>query len=283
MVLKWLILSTFAALALLGSSSPTSAQDNAAPAETRAIAEEALTYGFPMIMNYGVMYEYAVDTKSGQYKAPFNQIANEANVFTPKDTAVITPNSDTPYSIVFMDLRAEPVVLCVPEVEKGRYCTVQLIDTYTCNYGYIGSRATGNDAGCYLVAGPDWKGQTPDGIKRVFRSETEFSAAAYRTQLFGPADIDNVKKIQAGYKVQTLSQFLKQPAPPPAPQIEFPKIDKALAKADPFAYLNFVLQFCPPVPQETTLRAKFASMAPRAVTPSPSLPDNFRPLTPSGR
>lgn len=234
--------------------------DGAQPKATQTIAEEAFVYGFPMIMNYGVMYAYAVDTKSGQYKAPFNQIHNEASVFTPQDTAVITPNSDTPYSMLWMDLRAEPVVLCVPKVEKRRYYTVQLIDLYTYNYGYIGSRATGNGASCYMVAGPDWKGQTPKGIMKVFRCETQFSAAAYRTQLFGPGDLDNVKKVQAGYKVQTLSQFLKQPAPPPAPQIEFPKIDKAVAKANPFAYLNFVLQFCPPVPQESALRAEFASI-----------------------
>jgi hypothetical protein len=125
-------LTTFA---LLLSTPPASAQGKATPAEVRAVAEQAFIYGFPMIMNYGVMYEYAVDTKSGQYKAPFNKIHNEASVFTPKDTAVITPNSDTPYSILFMDLRAEPVVLCVPEVEKARYYSVQLIDMYTFNYG----------------------------------------------------------------------------------------------------------------------------------------------------
>ena len=55
-------------------------------------------------MNYGVMYEYAVDRNSGQFKAPFNEIKNEPNVFTYKDTAIITPNSDTPYSFVWMDL-----------------------------------------------------------------------------------------------------------------------------------------------------------------------------------
>ena len=69
-------------------------------------------------MNYAVMYEYAVDKNSGQFKAPFNQINNEARVFTYKDTAIVTPNSDTPYSIVWMDLRAEPIVLSVPAVEK---------------------------------------------------------------------------------------------------------------------------------------------------------------------
>src|SRR5271169_5775046 len=100
--------------------------------------QQAYIYGFPMLMNYGVMYEYFVDKNSGQFKAPFNQIYNEARVFTPKDTAIITPNSDTPYSFVGADLRAEPIVLSVPEVEKGRYYAVQLVDMYTFNYGYIG-------------------------------------------------------------------------------------------------------------------------------------------------
>jgi hypothetical protein len=90
--------------------------------------KQAFIYGFPMVMNYGVMYEYAVDQNSGQYKAPFNQIFNEARVFTPKDTAIVTPNSDTPYSILWMDLRAEPIVLCVPPIERRRYYAVQLVD-----------------------------------------------------------------------------------------------------------------------------------------------------------
>jgi len=261
---------------MLCFSTPTRAENKDAQVQNRVIAEQAFVYGFPMIMNYGVMYAYAVDTNSGQYKAPFNQIYNEARVFTPNDTTVITPNSDTPYSIVTMDLRTEPIVLCVPDVEKGRYYSVQLVDMYTFNYGYIGSRATGNGAGCYLVAAPDWKGKTPAGIKKAFRSETQFSMAIYRTQLFNPADIDNVKKVQSGYTAQTLSQFLKQPAPPPSPKIEFLKIDKDLAKADPFGYLNFVMQFCPPVPQETALRAKFASIgveAGKAFDPSKLPPE----------
>jgi hypothetical protein len=120
--------------------------------ETKAIAEEGFIYGLPIVMNYAVMYEYAVDKNSGQFKAPFNQIHNEARVFTYQDTAIITPNSDTPYSLLWMDLRAEPLVLSVPAVDKKRYYSVMLTDGNTFNYGYIGSRATGNDAGDYLVA-----------------------------------------------------------------------------------------------------------------------------------
>src|ERR1700731_4513110 len=87
--------------------------------ETKAIAQEGFVYGLPIVMAYGIMYEYVVDKNSGQYKAPFNQIKNEARVFTYKDTAVVTPNSDTPYSMLWLDLRAEPIVLSAPAGEKN--------------------------------------------------------------------------------------------------------------------------------------------------------------------
>jgi len=222
--------------------------------------KQAYIYGFPMLMNYGVMYEYAIDKNSGQYKAPFNQIFNEARVFTPKDTSIPTPNSDTPYSFLWMDLRAEPLVLCLPKVEKNRYYAVEFVDMYTDTYAYLGTRTTGNDPGCYMVAGPDWKGETPAGIKKVIQCETQFSLAGYRTQLFNAADMPNVKKIQAGYKVQTLSQFLKQPPPPPAPAIDFPPITKEDLKLPFPKFLSFILQFCPEVPEEKALRAKFAEI-----------------------
>jgi hypothetical protein len=230
------------------------------PAETKAIAEEGFIYGLSIVMNYAVMYEYAVDKGNPEFKAPFNQIKNEARVFTYKDTAIVTPNSDTPYSFAWLDLRAEPIVLSVPAVEKSRYYAVQLEDGNTFNYGYIGTRATGNDAGDYMVAGPDWKGETPPGIKKVFHSTTQFSVAGYRTQLFGPEDMPNVVKVQSGYKVQPLSAYLKQPAPPAAPTINFPKINKELAKTGFFDYLDFSLQFAPPGPEEKDIREKLARL-----------------------
>jgi len=231
-----------------------------AAAETKAIAEEGFIYGLPIVMNYAVMYEYAVDKNSGQYKAPFNQITNEARVFTYQDTSVITPNSDTPYSVLWTDLRTEPIVLSVPAVEKPRYYSVMLCDGNTYNYGYIGSRATGSEAGDYMVVGPDWKDATPPGIKKVFRSSTQFSAVAYRTQLFNPEDMPNVVKIQAGYKVQPLSQYLNEPAPPAAPAVNFPKIDKETVKTGFFDYLDFALQFAPAGPEEQEIRAKLARL-----------------------
>jgi len=230
------------------------------PSETKAIAEEAFIYGLPLVMNYAVMYEYAVDKGGPQYKAPFNQIKNEPRVFTYEDTAIITPNSDTPYSFAWLDLRAEPMVLSVPAVPKERYYAVQLIDGNTYNYGYIGSRATGNEAGDYMVVGPEWKGEKPAGIKKVFTSTTPFSVAGYRTQLFNAEDMPNVVKVQAGYKAQPLSAFLKQPAPPAAPKIDFVPATTAGIKANFFEYLDAALQFVPPAPEEKEVRATLASI-----------------------
>ena len=237
-----------------------------------AIAEDAFIYGFPMVMNYAVMHEYFIDKASSQYKAPFNQLYNTARVYTPQDTAVVTPNSDTPYSFVGMDLRSEPFVVCNPEIEKGRYFSVQLVDWYTFNFGYAGSRTTGNGPGCFMIAGPAWKGTVPPGIEKLYRCETEFAAAIIRTQLFDAADIENVKKIQAGYRALPLSQFLNQPAPPAAPEIAWPKIDKQMAAQNPFGYLNFLIQFCPPTGPaavEAPLRARFAKIGVEAGKPFP--------------
>ncbi|MFL5284899.1 MAG: DUF1254 domain-containing protein [Rhodopila sp.] len=242
------------------------------PNETTAIAEEAFIYGFPLVMNYSVMYEYFIDKAALQYKAPFNQLYNTAHVYTPQDTAVVTPNSDTPYSFVAMDLRAEPFVVCNPQVEKGRYFSIQLVDLYTFNFGYMGSRTTGNGPGCFMIAGPTWQGETPPGITKVFRCETDFAMALIRTQLFDPADIENVRKIQVGYRAEPLSQFLNKAAPPAAPKVAWPKIDKRMAEEDPFGYLNFILQFCPPTGPaavEVPLRARFAEIGVEAGKPFP--------------
>src|ERR1700676_4299298 len=140
--------------------------------EAKAIAEEGFIFGLPIVMNYAIMYEYAVDRNSGQFKAPFNQLKNEPNVFTYKETAIVTPNSDTPYSFVWMHLRAEPLVLPFRAAHAKRCHPVQPCDGNTYNYGYIGTRTTGSEAGDYMVVGPDWKGTPPPSIKKVSRSRT---------------------------------------------------------------------------------------------------------------
>ncbi|MGG5821885.1 DUF1254 domain-containing protein [Falsiroseomonas sp. HW251] len=253
--------SALAGLAGLGLPRPALAQSNR-PGVVGSFeaAEAAFVFGLPIVMNYAVMYEYAIDRSNSQFKAPFNTLWNDAQVFTWRDTAIPTPNSDTPYSLGWMDLRAEPVVISVPDVPAGRYFSCMICDANTYNVGYIGSRATGQGAGSWMVVGPGWQGQTPPGIKGVIRSTTWFTLAAFRTQLFGPDDIPGVVAVQRGYKVEPLSAFLRQPAPPPAPDIRWPRITADLAKHHFFDYLAFALQFNAPQPNEAAIRAQIASI-----------------------
>jgi hypothetical protein len=233
------------------------------PQEAREIAREAYTYANPVVDSYRILHSSFVDRNDPEYKAPWNQLKNIARVYTPHDKALQTPNTDTPYSWLAMDLRTEPLVLTVPQIEKARYYSIQLIDLYTHIFDYIGTRTTGNDGGSFLIAGPSWEGKTPGGITKIIRSETDLAVALYRTQLFNPGDLKKVKDIQAGYKVQPLSAFLGQPAPEAAPAIDFIEPltrDEIRTSPRVFEQLNFLLQFCPTHQSEEALMKRFAKL-----------------------
>ncbi len=233
------------------------------PAEARAIAKEAYIYGFPLVDNYRIQYSYFADRSSPEYKGDWNTIHHTPRVYTPDDKAIQTPNSDTPYSWLGADLRAEPLVITVPEVPADRYYSAQLVDQYTFNFAYIGSRSTGNGAGSFLLAGPDWKGEKPAGVKDVIRCETRFAFVLFRTQLFRPEDIGEVKKVQAGYTAQPLSNFLGKPAPAAVPAVNFIKplsAEEQRTSPEFFKELDFILQFCPPNPVEKDKLARFAKL-----------------------
>jgi hypothetical protein len=236
---------------------------NVTPAEARAIAKEAYVYGFPLVDSYRIQYAYFEDRNSPDFELPWNQIVNIPREYTPADTTIQAANSDTSYSWSYMDLRAEPMVLTVPPIEKKRYFSVRLIDAYTFNFTYHGSRATGNNGGSFLIAGPNWKGKVPKGVKKVIRSETEFVFAIHRTQLFNASDTDNVKMVQTLYKAQTLSAFLGTTVPTTAASVDFIKPLTSEAEKSSLQFFNilsFVLEFCPTDPSETELMARFAKI-----------------------
>ena len=247
-------------LTIACNDSKKSDENGPTPVEARSIAKDAFLYGFPMVANYQTMYKQAIDTTNKDYRAPFNTLTSAKSVATPEDKFVVTPNSDTPYSYLWMDLRAEPIVVTMPKIEPNRYYTGQMVDLYTYNFAYLGTRSYGNDGGVFLIAGPEWKGEKPAGVKDVLRSETEFAYILFRTQLFNMADLPKVNKIQGDYKAQPLSAFLKQPAPAPAPAVSWPKIGELPQGADIFPYVDFLFQFCPPNPSESALLARFAKI-----------------------
>jgi len=245
----------------------TTGQSEITPSEALAVAREAFVYGFPMIDNYRILHSYVADQVGADYKGGWNMIHHESRVCMPEDQTIQNPDCDTAHSFLGADLRTEPLVLTVPQVDSGRYYSAQFIDLYTFNFFYVGTRATGNEAGSFLLAGPHWSGERPAGIKRVIRSETELALVIYRTQLYNPNDIENVKKVQSGYKVQPLSQYLGQPAPPSATQIDFVApvaADQERTSLEFLNILNFLLQFCSIHPSELSLMSRFARLGIRA-------------------
>ena len=160
-----------------------------------------------------------------------------------------------------MDLRAEPIVITMPTIEPHRYYTAQMVDLYTYNFAYLGTRSYGNGGGTFMVTGPGWNGPTPSSIKAVVSSETQFAYVLFRTQLFNIADLPKVNTIQSEYVAQPLSAFLHQSAPPGPPAVNWPKpTDDMTTSPAMFPLVNFLFQFCPPNPSEKDLLARFAKL-----------------------
>jgi hypothetical protein len=253
------VLMALASLMIISSS--FASEQKLTAQEAKQIAKEAYIYGFPLVLNYKTMNSYAIDKKSPEYKGDFNKLGGEARVYTPEDKAIVTPNSDTPYSMAWVDMRAEPMVFTIPEIEKERFYEVQLIDLYTHNFAYISTVATGNVPGKYLLTGPDWKGEVPKGITKVIPCETQFLFSIYRTQLFNTSDLDKVKKIQDGYRIEPLSTYLGTKAPSAAADIDFPKWKEgAQFSVESFNYLDFMLTLVKTPQEEQALMERFAKI-----------------------
>ena len=223
-----------------------------------------------MFENYRTMYVQAIDRSAPGYRAPFNQLHHTTELLGPEFTDVVRPNNDTMYSFAWLDLRAQPIVITVPKVEN-RYYSVQLVDMFTHNFGYIGTRATGGEAGSFVVAGPEWRGSQPSAAKGVFRSESGFAYCIIRTEARGPNDVDDVRRIQKGYSLTPMNVFMGHQNEPAAAGITFPIYDPERVKSAAFIdLLNFLLSQVS-APSEAALMERFSRIGIRAGAISASM------------
>ena len=206
------------ALSIITASSISCSSSNStlSPSNVQALAEQAYIFAYPMLQNYKTMYGQIFDPNNNNPLRPkaFNTFANSPILMTADDKLVVRPNNDSFYSIAWLDLRQEPVVITVPKI-ADRYYSFQLVDLYTYNSGYIGTRATGTGSGNYLIAGPSWNGSIPPGINGVYRSEGNFIYSLVRTgYLVSDTIVGNidttVSAIQMQYQVQPVSKYLGQ-------------------------------------------------------------------------
>ena len=168
--------------------------------EAHAIAVDAYVYFYSLI-TMDVTRKQFTNIEAGKEfgKGPMNMFVN-VPAYPPADfKGVVRSNFDTLYSIAWLDLTKEPLVISAPDT-AGRYYLLPMLDMWTDVFASPGSRTTGTQAANFLVTPPGWSGTVPDGFAHI-AAPTSYVWIIGRTRTDGPADYDAVRKIQAGYKV----------------------------------------------------------------------------------
>lgn len=254
----------FAGIAIVDAvgSGATAQAAGVSPDEARKIAHEAYVYGYSPVYTYRFLRDEVYNTKSTSYIGAFNKIRNYQRLNTPEDT-MFTPNVDTPYSRVWLDLRTEPVVVTLPEITpKDRYYVMQAISLDHYNIDFTGTRTIGQKGGSIVYVGPRYSGTIPSGVGRVVVSPTDFVYLQGRILLTDAKDMPNVVAIQDKITLKSLSTTLGEPAPKAAePFVPKPWTtdDEVLRSVETLDYLAYVLQYISlSTPAEQALRERFA-------------------------
>jgi hypothetical protein len=234
----------FAALA-----TPTSAQPAITEEEAHAIGVDAYLYFYPLI-TMDLTRKQSTNIEPGKEigKGPMNMFVS-VPTYPPADfKGVVRPNFDTLYSIAWLDLTKEPMIVSAPDT-NGRYYLLPMLDMWTDVFASPGWRTTGTQAANFLIAPPGWSGDTPTGMTRI-DAPTPYVWIIGRTKTDGPQDYDAVHKIQAAYKITPLSQNYSPPTvtidasmdmkTPPKVQIDTMPAEKY------FAYAAELLKVNPP-------------------------------------
>jgi hypothetical protein len=230
---------------------PRAADDKAEEAAF-ALGVEAYIYGYPLVlmdMTRQVLTNVPSPVKG---RAPLNQFAHIRAFPTPEHKDVVSPNADTLYSVAWLDLSREPLVLHVPDT-AGRYYLMPLMDAWTNVFASPGKRTTGTREGTFLISGPGWKGTVPAGVTRI-AAPTNLVWLIGRTQANGKDDFPAVHALQKQYTLTPLSAWGKPYTPPERVPVE-PGVDQKtppvqqVAKLDAAAFfqrLATVLKANPP-------------------------------------
>lgn len=205
-------LATALALALLAAWHPGPALGRAAAlteAQAEQIGLDAYVYGIPLMeFVREARTQTSVTVPNALSDAPLNQIGHARRLASATRQPIVQPNLDTLYSMAHLDLTAGPIVLHVPAVPHHRYYSFQFLDPYTNVFHYVGTRTTGDGAGTFVIVGPHYHGHLPKGL-RVIRSPYSLAWLVARTLVFGASDLPAAHRIQNGYRVLPLADYLR--------------------------------------------------------------------------
>jgi hypothetical protein len=216
------------------------------------IGVEAYTYLYPLVLMDATRRQ-AVNVEAGKAfgRGPMNAFTH-VPTFPPADFRdVVRPNFDTLYSIAWLDLTKEPMVVAAPDTQ-GRYYMLPMLDMWTDVFACPGKRTTGTGAGRFAVVPPGLQGKLPENVQRI-DAPTPYVWIIGRTQTNGANDYEAVHKVQEGYTITPLSRLGKSPQPvtatidptvdmktPPMTQVDSMTADKY------FAYAAELLKVNPP-------------------------------------
>jgi hypothetical protein len=230
----------------------TATQSAISVEEARAVGVDAYLYFYPLI-TMDVTRKVFTNVEPGKEigRGPMNAIWNVPAYPPASDKGVVRYNFDTLYSVAWLDMTKEPMVVSVPDT-GGRYYLLPMLDMWTDVFASPGWRTTGTQAANFLITPPGWNGTIPAGMTRI-SAPTPIIWIIGRTKTDGPPDYDAVHKIQAGYKVTPLSQWDKPPVPPTVnidPSVDMKTPPRRQVDTMPagkfFAYAAELLKVIPP-------------------------------------
>jgi hypothetical protein len=230
----------FAALA-----TPTSAQSAITEEEAHAIGVDAYVYFYPLVI-MDITRKQSTNAEPGKEfgRGPMNMFTSAREYPPGNFKGVVRVNFDTLYSIAWLDMTKEPMIVSAPNTD-GRYYLLPMLDMWTDVFASPGWRTTGTQAGNFLVTPPEWNGTVPAGMTRI-SAPTPYVWIIGRTKTDGPPDYDAVHKIQDGYKITPLSQNYLPPTVTIDPSVDMKTPPKVQVDTMPagkfFAYAAELLK-----------------------------------------
>ncbi len=208
---------------LAHTSGATASSVSVSQEEATRIARDAYVYAYPLVLMDVTRIQTSNFAAPTQFPHTIpNHFVHAATFPSDKFKVVIRPNVDTLYSGAWLDLGPEPVVVSVPA--SDRYFMLPMLSLWSDVFAVPGTRTTGPDRAVnYLVVGPRWRGQAPDGME-VIHAPTRYVLIIGRTQTNGPADFSYVHQLQRQYKITPLSIWSNPDAPPQKWTVE-PNVD----------------------------------------------------------
>jgi hypothetical protein len=208
---------------------------------------EAYLYAYPLVTNLEQVLRYEMTGIGANPAAPFNTFSHARTLTTAADIFV-SINNDTVYSMAQLDLSVGEVRLSVPA--SDRYYVLQFVDAWTDNFAYVGTRATGNAGGEYLIVPPGWDGD--DGGRVVIHSPSRIASIVGRWACSGVDDLPAVHRLQDALVLEPASAEGGSGIPATGPQGS-----AALAFWEKFRVWS---QAFAPAPSDTELQASFAPL-----------------------